>query len=97
MLTLPEELERLRAERRRGAAIVADLEILEAAAAAPDALEVAWRPPTKNRERITGYKVPCPCTPCNPPTCRAAPCMPTLFPCRCVTHGSGFWGFRGLG
>lgn len=58
-LTLPEELERLRAERRRGAAIVADLEILEqAAAAAPEALEVAWRPPTKNRERITGYKVP---------------------------------------
>ena len=55
-LTLPEELERLRAERRRGAATVADLEILEQAVAAPDALEVAWRPPTKNRERITSYK-----------------------------------------
>ena len=55
-LTLPEELERLRAERRRGAAIVADLEILEQAVAAPDALEVAWRPPTKNRERIARYK-----------------------------------------
>ncbi|KAK9825409.1 hypothetical protein WJX81_002378 [Elliptochloris bilobata] len=56
-LLLPEELERLRAERRRGAAVVADLEILEQAGVASDALEVAWRPPTKNRERISGYKV----------------------------------------
>lgn len=37
---------------------MADLEIFEQAVAAPDALDVAWRPPTKNRERITGYKVP---------------------------------------
>ncbi len=56
-LSLPEELERLRAERRRGAAVVPDLEIADhAAPVAPDALEVSWRPPTKNRERIASYK-----------------------------------------
>ncbi len=56
-LSLPEVLERLRADRRRGAAVVPDLQIADhAAPVAPDALEVSWRPPTKNRERIASYK-----------------------------------------
>lgn len=66
-LTQPEELERVRAERRRGAAVVNALEISDQVVAAADALEVAWKPPTKNCERLAGYKARCqplPVLPC---------------------------------
>lgn len=33
------------------------LEILDAAACTPSSIELAWRPPTKNAERITSYKL----------------------------------------
>ena len=57
----------MRAERRRGAAVVNALEISDQVVAAADALEVAWKPPTKNRERLAGYKARCqplPVLPC---------------------------------
>jgi hypothetical protein len=33
------------------------LELLSDAAATSSSLEVSWRPPSKNSERITGYKL----------------------------------------
>ena len=57
--SLPEDIERLRNERRAGAVTYDALELLEEAPAPATAssLEVAWRPPTKGAERIASYKV----------------------------------------
>lgn len=33
------------------------LELLESSAATSSSIDVSWRPPTKNKDRITGYKL----------------------------------------
>jgi hypothetical protein len=33
------------------------LELLESVAATSSSIDVSWRPPTKNKDRITGYKL----------------------------------------
>ncbi|KAF6250631.1 hypothetical protein COO60DRAFT_1681080 [Scenedesmus sp. NREL 46B-D3] len=56
-LTLPEDIERMKAAKRRGKEQVNFLELLSDAAATSSSLEVSWRPPSTNSERITGYKL----------------------------------------
>eukprot|EP00879_Flechtneria_rotunda_P025407 GHRR01026999.1.p1 GENE.GHRR01026999.1~~GHRR01026999.1.p1 ORF type:complete len:354 (+),score=123.29 GHRR01026999.1:930-1991(+) len=56
-LTLPEDIERMRAAKQRNQEKVDNLELLDTAAATSTSLEVSWRPPSKNSERITGYKL----------------------------------------
>ncbi|WIA13348.1 hypothetical protein OEZ85_006930 [Tetradesmus obliquus] len=56
-LTLPEDIERMKTAKRRDKEQVNVLELLSDAAATSSSLEVSWRPPSKNSERITGYKL----------------------------------------
>jgi hypothetical protein len=57
-LTLPEDIERLRASRRAEASSDhGALEIIDASEATATSITLSWRPPSKNAERVTGYKL----------------------------------------
>ncbi|KAI8462642.1 MAG: hypothetical protein J3K34DRAFT_499216 [Monoraphidium minutum] len=58
-LTLPEDIERMRAEHRGVDQHAGALEILDPppAAITPASISVSWRPPSKNAERVSGYKL----------------------------------------
>eukprot|EP00878_Enallax_costatus_P041461 GHUV01048247.1.p1 GENE.GHUV01048247.1~~GHUV01048247.1.p1 ORF type:complete len:624 (+),score=179.30 GHUV01048247.1:665-2536(+) len=56
-LTLPEDIERMKTAKRRDQEQVDRLELLEDAAATSNSIQVNWRPPSKNKERITGFKL----------------------------------------
>ena len=56
--TMPQEIEGLATTRRkRGDDSTDKLEILDDASSTPNAIEVSWRPPVKNLDRIERYKL----------------------------------------
>lgn len=55
--TLPEDIERLKNEKRNGNMIYDTLDIKTEASCTSNSIEVSWRPPTKNAERIVKYKL----------------------------------------
>ncbi|MEW5307774.1 MAG: hypothetical protein WDW38_010526 [Sanguina aurantia] len=54
---LPEDIERLRNEKRRDLRFADKLELMADAVCGANTLELSWRPPTKNAERIEKYKL----------------------------------------
>ena len=55
--TLPEDIERLKTEKRKGNMIYDTLDIMSEASCTSNSIEVSWRPPTKNSERIVKFKL----------------------------------------
>lgn len=55
--TLPEDIERLKTEKRKGNMIYDTLDIMNDATCTSNSIEVSWRPPTKNSERIVKFKL----------------------------------------
>lgn len=56
-MAMPEDIEGLKLQARRENDIVSSLEILDDAVCTTNAIEVAWRAPTKNADRIDRYKL----------------------------------------
>lgn len=55
-ISLPEDIERLRTKKK--ATDISDrLELLDDAVCSSNSIELGWRPPTKNHERIDSYKL----------------------------------------
>ena len=44
-------------ERRKGNMTIDTLDIMDEAVCTPSSIEVAWRPPTKNADRISKFKL----------------------------------------
>ncbi|KAG2424386.1 hypothetical protein HXX76_014595 [Chlamydomonas incerta] len=55
--SLPEDIERLRANRRKDSGFSEKLELSDDAVCGVSSLELSWRPPTKNADRIERYKL----------------------------------------
>ncbi|KAG2490886.1 hypothetical protein HYH03_010803 [Edaphochlamys debaryana] len=55
--SLPEDIERLRANRRKDNGFSEKLELSDDAVCGVSSLELSWRPPTKNSDRIERYKL----------------------------------------
>ncbi|GLC41598.1 hypothetical protein PLESTF_000274300 [Pleodorina starrii] len=55
--SLPEDIERLRANRRKDMGFSEKLELSDDAVCGVSSLELSWRPPTKNSDRIERYKL----------------------------------------
>lgn len=55
--TLPEDIERMKNERRKGSMTIDTLDLMDEAVCTPSSIEVAWRPPTKNADRISKFKL----------------------------------------
>lgn len=55
--SLPEDIERLRLAKRKDMGFTEKLELLDEAACGANFLELTWRPPTKNADRIDRYKL----------------------------------------
>ncbi|DBA67511.1 TPA: hypothetical protein ACH3X2_001791 [Trebouxia sp. C0005] len=55
--TLPEDIERMKIERRKGNLTIDTLDLMDEAVCTPSSIEVAWRPPTKNADRISKFKL----------------------------------------
>ena len=55
--TLPEDIERMKSEKKKGSMVYERLDLLDDVACSPNSIEVAWRPPTKNMDRILGFKL----------------------------------------
>jgi len=54
---LPEDIERLRHSRKRDLGISEHLELSDEAICTMSSIELNWRPPTKNAERVEKYKL----------------------------------------
>ena len=55
--TLPEDIERMKNERRKGSMTIDTLDLMDEAVCTPSSIEVAWRPPTRNADRISKFKL----------------------------------------
>lgn len=55
--TLPEDIERMKNEKKKGNSFVEHLELAEEVLSTSNSVEVAWRPPTKSAERILHFKL----------------------------------------
>eukprot|EP00891_Asterochloris_glomerata_P004088 jgi/Astpho2/4088/Aster-x1197 len=55
--TLPEDIERMKSEKKKGSMVYERLDLLDDVACSPNSIEVAWRPPTKNMDRILDFKL----------------------------------------
>ncbi|KXZ54835.1 hypothetical protein GPECTOR_4g907 [Gonium pectorale] len=55
--SLPEDIERLRANRRKDMGFSERLELSDDAVCGVSSLELSWKPPTKNSDRIERYKL----------------------------------------
>lgn len=56
-LSLPEDIQRMRAGRRKDTETVDQLEICDDAVCGSNSIDVSWRPPSKNSERIERFKL----------------------------------------
>ena len=56
-MALPEDIERLRHSRKRDLGLSERLELADDAVCGVNSIELNWRPPTKNAERIEKYKL----------------------------------------
>ena len=56
-VALPEDIERLRHSRKVDNSLSDRLELSDDAACGLNSIELGWRPPTKNAERIEKYKL----------------------------------------
>jgi hypothetical protein len=54
---LPEDIERLRHSRKRDLGVSERLELMDDAISTVNSIELSWKPPTKNAERIERYKL----------------------------------------
>ncbi|KAK9823106.1 hypothetical protein WJX72_000307 [[Myrmecia] bisecta] len=55
--SLPEDIERMKNEKKKGNLYIEKLELLDEAVCTTNSIEVAWRPPTKNCDRVLNFKV----------------------------------------
>ena len=56
-VALPEDIERLRHSRKRDLGLSERLELSDESVCGVNSIELNWRPPTKNAERIEKYKL----------------------------------------
>jgi len=57
-LALPEDIEGMKSAHMRGDEEMSDrLELLDVANTSPNSIEVSWRPPSKNADRVHHYKL----------------------------------------
>eukprot|EP00798_Chlamydomonas_sp_ICE-L_P017171 gene17171-23487_t len=54
---LPEDIERMRHSKKRDLGLSERLELLDEASCTVNSIELSWRPPTKNADRIERYKL----------------------------------------
>lgn len=54
---LPEDIERMRRSKKRDLGLSERLELLDDAVCGTNSIELSWRPPTKNADRIERYKL----------------------------------------